>query len=111
MTGLTTHTPADDPALSAGTSSRRSSWARVCLNCDEPLTGRFCSRCGQRAVPPHPTVAVVGLWIVTYVVMAQRRVYGGSWTASVLKTLGIGIIYMALWGCASIAVTLWVSRT
>ena len=27
-----------------------------CLNCDLPLTGAFCSTCGQRAVPPHPTV-------------------------------------------------------
>ena len=31
-------------------------WAANCLNCREPLTGPFCSRCGQRAVPPHPTV-------------------------------------------------------
>jgi hypothetical protein len=31
-------------------------WAAICLNCREPLTGQFCSHCGQRAVPPHPTV-------------------------------------------------------
>jgi hypothetical protein len=32
------------------------SWRSTCLNCATPLTGPFCSRCGQRAVPPHPTV-------------------------------------------------------
>jgi hypothetical protein len=31
-------------------------WARVCLNCDAPLAGPFCSRCGQRALPAHPTM-------------------------------------------------------
>lgn len=31
-------------------------WSVLCLNCHQPLTGRFCSQCGQRAVPPHPTV-------------------------------------------------------
>ena len=31
-------------------------WTTVCLNCRQPLTGRFCGGCGQRAVPPHPTV-------------------------------------------------------
>lgn len=28
-----------------------------CLNCGGALTGPFCSSCGQRAVPPNPTVA------------------------------------------------------
>jgi hypothetical protein len=27
-----------------------------CLNCGAPLHGGFCAECGQRAVPPHPTV-------------------------------------------------------
>ena len=52
----------------------------------------------------------IGIWIAAYVVIAQRRVYGGSWAASVLKTLGVGATYMVLWGCVSLAVTLWVSR-
>jgi hypothetical protein len=52
----------------------------------------------------------IGLWIATYVVLAQRRVYGGSWPRTVLKTLGIVAIYLMLWGCVSIAVALWVSR-
>ena len=30
--------------------------ARRCLNCSAPLQGPFCASCGQRAVPPHPTV-------------------------------------------------------
>ena len=29
---------------------------RSCLNCGKPLAGRFCSHCGQRAIPPYPTV-------------------------------------------------------
>ena len=28
----------------------------TCLNCGEPLTGKFCANCGQRDVPPYPTV-------------------------------------------------------
>src|ERR1041385_5171442 len=27
-----------------------------CLNCDAPLTGIFCAECGQRDVPPYPSV-------------------------------------------------------
>ena len=27
-----------------------------CLNCGTPLQGAFCAACGQRAVPPNPTV-------------------------------------------------------
>ena len=27
-----------------------------CLNCGEPLSGPFCSKCGQRAVPAYPTL-------------------------------------------------------
>ena len=27
-----------------------------CLNCNAPLHGPFCGACGQRAVPPDPTV-------------------------------------------------------
>ena len=32
------------------------SWASTCQNCGTPLTGHFCSRCGQRAIPPRPTI-------------------------------------------------------
>ena len=27
----------------------------ICLNCGAPLTGAFCSVCGQRDIPPYPT--------------------------------------------------------
>jgi hypothetical protein len=30
--------------------------ASPCLNCGENLTGPFCSRCGQRAIPAYPTL-------------------------------------------------------
>jgi hypothetical protein len=29
---------------------------RLCLNCGEPLSGPFCSACGQRVVPPRPSL-------------------------------------------------------
>src|SRR4051812_14377233 len=31
-------------------------WQVQCLNCKAPLAGAFCSSCGQRAVPPDPTL-------------------------------------------------------
>ena len=36
--------------------ARDASWASSCQNCGTPLTGRFCSSCGQRAIPPRPTI-------------------------------------------------------
>jgi hypothetical protein len=32
-------------------------WDEECLNCGTDLHGSFCSSCGQRAIPPDPTVA------------------------------------------------------
>lgn len=29
---------------------------RLCLNCGEPLHGAFCSACGQRVLPPRPSL-------------------------------------------------------
>ena len=37
------------------TAADGTNWATVCLNCGTPLRGAFCSHCGQRALPPHPT--------------------------------------------------------
>ena len=37
------------------TTAEGTNWATVCLNCGTPLRGAFCSQCGQRALPPHPT--------------------------------------------------------
>lgn len=31
-------------------------WETACLNCGTRLSGPFCSACGQRAVPPHPSL-------------------------------------------------------
>lgn len=31
-------------------------WTAECLNCGAALTGPFCAACGQRAIPPDPTV-------------------------------------------------------
>ena len=30
--------------------------ARACLNCGTPLAGDYCSQCGQRDIPPYPSV-------------------------------------------------------
>src|SRR5215475_3899501 len=30
--------------------------SQSCLNCGEPLHGAFCSQCGQRVVPPRPSM-------------------------------------------------------
>lgn len=38
-----------EPPSSAG-------WKTNCLNCGAALAGPFCSDCGQRALPPHPTL-------------------------------------------------------
>ena len=50
--------------------------------------------------------AVVIAW---YGVVAQRRVYGGSWPMAVLKGLGVGAVYFLLWSAAVLGVTMWVS--
>ena len=52
----------------------------------------------------------VYLWIVGYGVIAQRRVYGGSWLATGLKAVGIAALYGLLWSTTVIAVTVWASR-
>lgn len=42
-------TPAAEHWLNADRSAR-------CLNCGAPLNGPFCAQCGQRDIPPYPTV-------------------------------------------------------
>jgi hypothetical protein len=37
-----------------------STWETQCLNCGSTLNGPFCSHCGQRAAPPHPTLHELG---------------------------------------------------
>jgi hypothetical protein len=46
-----------------------------------------------------------GALIAGYGVVAQRRVYGGSWLVAVLKGLGVGAVYMVLWSAAVLGVT------
>ena len=54
MTDLRT---AEDSTLRVrGLPTAENRWSVQCLNCEAPLTGAFCSSCGQRAVPPHPTM-------------------------------------------------------
>jgi hypothetical protein len=36
-----------------------------CLNCGAPITGPFCARCGQRDVPPYPSVRELAIDAVT----------------------------------------------
>jgi hypothetical protein len=61
-----------------------------------------------------PVIAVAQLAgaivIVVYVVIALRRVYGGSWLATGAKALGVSVIYGTLWSSAVFAVTLWASQ-
>jgi hypothetical protein len=45
-----------DTARVKGLPTPESRWKVLCLNCESLLQGPFCSHCGQRAVPPHPTV-------------------------------------------------------
>ena len=51
-----------------------------------------------------------GLVIAIYGIVAQHRVYGGSWPISVVKGLGVGAVYLTLWSGVVLGVTLWVSR-
>jgi hypothetical protein len=50
------------------------------------------------------------VWIAVYAVIAQHRVYGGSWIATGTKALGVAAVYGALWSATVLGVTLWVSR-
>lgn len=48
-----------DPSVATATGpvpDERSSWGIACLNCGAALGGDYCSACGQRALPPDPTI-------------------------------------------------------
>lgn len=49
-------TPEETTLKVHGLPSPATRWNVQCLNCEAPLNGPFCSQCGQRAVPPHPTM-------------------------------------------------------
>jgi hypothetical protein len=53
MTTATSHQPTP---LDLDRTNAAATWATQCLNCGTTLSGSFCSECGQRAVPPHPTL-------------------------------------------------------
>jgi uncharacterized protein DUF3667 len=57
----------DEPAASAplAAPSPTAPPAKACLNCGAELTGTFCAACGQRDIPPYPSVrelAVDAFW-------------------------------------------------
>lgn len=54
MTNL--HAPEESTLRVRGLPTAENRWTVQCLNCEAPLTGAFCATCGQRAVPPHPTM-------------------------------------------------------
>ena len=54
---------------------------------------------------------IAALVILVYGIIAQRRVYGGSWLVTGAKAFGVAVIYGTLWSAAVLAVTLWASRT
>jgi hypothetical protein len=65
----------------------------------------------SRSVPVIASAQMAAIaWIVVYAVIAQRRVYAGSWLATGLKATGVAALYGALWSVTTIVVTLWVSN-
>ena len=54
MTNL--RAPEESTLRVQGLPTAENRWQVQCLNCEAPLHGSFCSNCGQRAVPPHPTI-------------------------------------------------------
>ena len=46
----------DAPRDGAPAADARPAEGARCLNCDASLHGPFCARCGQRALPPRPTL-------------------------------------------------------
>jgi hypothetical protein len=65
-----------------------------------------------RSLPAIAVTEIIGaIVIVVYGVVAQRRVYGGTWLATGAKAIGVAVIYGTLWSVAVLAVTVWASRT
>jgi Protein of unknown function (DUF3667) len=65
-----------------------------------------------RSLPAIAVTQLIGaLVILAYGIIAQRRVYGGSWLVTAAKAFGVAVIYGTMWSVAVLAVTLWASRT
>ena len=63
-----------------------------------------------RSLPAIGVAQLIGaLVIVAYGIVAQRRVYGGSWLATGAKAFGVAVIYGTMWSAAVLVVTLWAS--
>lgn len=62
-------------------------------------------------IPDVTVLAGVGAlsWIAIYALTALRRVYGSSWTATVAKAAGIGVLYVAAGVPALIGLVMWVA--
>jgi Protein of unknown function (DUF3667) len=64
-----------------------------------------------RFTPWQPLVStmewVVFTGLLTYVVMALRRVYGGSIGATIAKTLALGLVYLCFFGAGMVALVLY----
>jgi hypothetical protein len=56
MTASATSEPATTLRTSDNASDPAVSWKVKCLNCGAALVGPFCAECGQRALPPHPSM-------------------------------------------------------
>lgn len=57
---MRTNTAEERPELRPTSSLTVAAWDNTCLGCETLLVGPFCSNCGQRAVPPSPTLRELG---------------------------------------------------
>jgi hypothetical protein len=65
----------------------------------------------MQSVPAMALAQLLGaVVILIYLVMALRRVYGGTWLTTAAKAFGVAVIYGTMWSAATLAVTLWASR-
>jgi hypothetical protein len=49
---------------------------------------------------------VMAAWLVAYLPLALRRVYGGSWPMTLLKVSGLGVLYLIVMFVAMIGATI-----
>lgn len=55
--------------------------------------------------------AIAVIAILAHTLIALRRVYGGSWVATVVKTVCVAALYAVLWGATSFGVALWAAAS
>ena len=49
-----------------------------------------------------PIASVMWGWLLAYLPLALRRVYGGSWPKTALKVVGLGVLYLPLMGLSMV---------